>query len=234
MDRIATLHVVRERPRRQLVVMGRMLTDRWRLRHVDGLVFAKVLGTGRGADTGPSADLLRQAYFLVWRDPAAAERFLETHPLTRRWEASTVEHQLMLRLVSGFGTWSGRAPLEGMGAVASEGEIVVLTRARIRPSAWRSFRRVSREISFVGSPGLRWTLGVGELPVGLLGTLSCWRSASDLEAAVAGHRAHHAVTGEARDWFAESLFARFAPVDLSDPNREPDRSAPTDRVTRSG
>lgn len=215
MERIATLHVVRERPGRQLLVMGRMLTDRRRLRHVDGLEFARVLGTGRGERTGPSADLLRQAYFLVWRDAAAAQRFLDEHPLARRWETGTVERRLVLRLVSGRGTWSGRAVLEGMSAVPADGEVVAVTRARIRPGSWWAFRRASREVSFAGAPGLRWTLGVGELPVGLLGTVSCWRSESDLDDAVRAHARHAAAASHAPDWFADSLFARFTPIDLS-------------------
>src|SRR5690606_1068767 len=167
MDRIVTFHVVRERPWRQPVVMARMLTDRWRLRRVDGLDFAKVLGTGRGDDTGPSADLLRQAYFLVWRDGGSARRFLDTHPIARRRASLDVERSLALQLVSGPGGWSGRSVLGGRRRVAAAGEVVVLTRARIRPGAWRSFRRTSRSTaaSVRRASGVRWTLGIGELPV---------------------------------------------------------------------
>jgi hypothetical protein len=233
MDRIATLHVVRERQRRHLVVLGRMLTDRRRLAAVDGLVVAKVLGTGRGEDTAPSADLLRQAYVLVWRDAAAAQRFLVDHPIARRWESLTVEHQLGLRLVSGHGTWSGRAILDGMQPSAAEGEVIALTRARIRVRSWRSFRRASRRtaVTLRRAPGLRWTLGVGELPVGLLGTLSCWRSVADLDAFLAADGAHTDAAVRAPEWFAESLFARFTPFDLSAGNQVANGTGPTGRVT---
>ena len=212
MDRIVTFHVVRERPGRQHVVMARMLTDRWRLRRVDGLVFAKVLGTGRGDDTGPSADLLRQAYLLVWRDVAAARRFLAEHPVPRRWRALDVERDLALGLVSGHGTWSGRAILDGVQRLAAEGEVVVLTRARIRLRSWRSFRRASHRTARSRPPGRLWTLGFGELPVGLLGTVSCWRSTADLDAWLAADTAHAEAAAHADEWFAESLFARLTPV----------------------
>lgn len=234
MDWIATFHVVRERHRRQLVVMARMLTDRWRLRGVDGLVFARVLGTGRGQDTGTSADLLRQAYFLVWRDAAAAARFLDDHPLARRWERLTVEHQLGLRLVSGHGTWSGCSLLEGMPHVAPDGEVVVLTRARIRLRSWRAFRRASRGTSLAAVPGLCWTLGVGELPVCLLGTVSCWRSVGDLDAWRSTDASHSRTAAHAPNWFAESLFARFTPFDLSAGSRVENGSGQTERFRRSG
>lgn len=212
MDRIVTFHVVRERPGHQLVVMARMLTDRWRLRRVDGLVFARVLGTGRGDDTGPSADLLRQAYLLCWRDAADAQQFLAEHPVPRRWRSLDVERELVLGLVSGHGTWSGRAILDGMQRVAGDGEVVVLTRARIRLRSWRAFRRASRRTVRTDVPGRRWTLGVGELPVGLLGTVSCWRSVADLDAWLATDSIHAEVAAHAHEWFAESLFARLAPI----------------------
>ena len=237
MDRIVTFHVVRERPGRQPVVMARMLTDRWRLRRVDGLVFAKVLGTGRGDDTGPSTDLRRQAYLLVWRDAAAAQRFLAEHPVPRRWRSLDVERELALGLVSGHGTWSGRAMLDGMQRVAAEGEmvvgeVVVLTRARIRLRSWRAFRRASRRTARDQVPGRRWTLGVGELPVGLLGTVSCWRSVADLDAWLAADTTHADAAAHADEWFAESLFARLSPIDLSARNRALPDSGQTERPVR--
>lgn len=197
--------------------MGRMITDRWRLRRVDGLTFARVLGTGRGGGTGPSFDLRRQAYFLVWADPAAARHFREHHQLARRWRRLDVEHDLGLRLVSGHGSWSGRDVLAGMQPVEAGGETVVLTRARIRMRSWRAFRRASRRTAaaVASAPGVRWTIGVGELPVGLLGTVSCWRNAADIDA-FAADRPHAAAAAHAPVWFTESLFARFHPFDLSD------------------
>lgn len=255
MDRIATFHVVRERRGRQLLVMARMMTDRCRLRRVDGLVFAKVLGTGRGEHTGPSADLRRQAYFLVWQDAAAANAFRDGHPIARRWRSLAVEHDLELGLIGGHGTWSGRAILDEMsrrddlGARAgagddaghdpshdaAEGDVIVLTRARIRPRSWRAFHRASRRLAdngpgpfwrgscgpgtcgrgssgrvSSGLPGRRWALGVGELPVGLLGTVSCWRSAADLDAWLRSDQSHTTAAAYADEWFTESLFARFA------------------------
>lgn len=229
-----TFHVVRERRGRQLLVMVRMLTDRLRLGRVPGLSVAKVLGTGRGHDTGPSADLRRQAYLLVWDDEDAARRFLASHPIPRRWASADVQHGLALRLVAGHGTWSGRRILDGVAAAEPDGEIVVLTRARIRIGSWRAFRRASRRTAaaFERAPGLRWVIGVGELPVGLLGTVSCWSSAAALDTFLATDEAHATAAARADEWFVESLFARFAPTDLSAWNREPPGSRQTDRPER--
>ncbi|MFP5488897.1 MAG: hypothetical protein ACLGHQ_11400 [Acidimicrobiia bacterium] len=214
MDGIVTFHVVRERRGRQLVVMARMLVDRWHLRRVDGLDVARVLGTGRGDDTGPSVDLLRQAYMLVWRDTAAARSFLDGHPIARRWRSLDVEHDLALGLVAGHGSWSRQRVLDGLRRVehGDAEPVVVLTRARIRMRSWRAFRRASRETAPARPVGRCWALGVGELPVGLLGTMSCWRSTADLDAWLTADGTHAAAAAHAGDWFAESLFARFAPI----------------------
>lgn len=217
MDRIATFHVVRERPGRQVVVLARMVLDRWCLRRVDGLEFAKVLGTGRGGDTGPSADLRRQAYFLVWRDRGALEGFRSGHPVAQRWSRLDREHDLELALLGGRGAWSGVPVLEDLArAPAADGpDVLVLTRARIHPRRWRAFRRLGRTTAdaLADADGLHWAMGVGELPVGLLGTVSCWRSVEDLERFAEGRR-HVDAVGIGSAWFGESLFARFAATDV--------------------
>ena len=100
-------------------------------------VMPRVMGFGSHV----AADLLRQAYVLVWRDRAAARRFLAAHPIARRWETLTVEHALALLLVAGHGSWSGRTILADLERGDAHGEVVVLTRARIRLGAWRAFRR---------------------------------------------------------------------------------------------
>lgn len=235
MDRIVTFHVVRERRGRQLVVMARMVTDRWRLRRVEGLEFGRVLGTGRGDDTRPSFDPLRQAYLLVWTDAAAAERFHAEHPIARRWTSLDVERGLVLGLVSGHGTWSGRAILDGMRRRAANDEVVVLTRARIRLRSWRAFRRAGHDTARARPAGRRWVLGIGESPVGWLGTVSCWASGADLDAWLARDETHADVAAHADEWFAESLFARFTPVALgSGPDARTSTSSGSGCVRRSG
>jgi hypothetical protein len=60
-------------------------------------------------------------------------------------------------------------------------------------------------------------MGIGELPVGLQGTFSLWRTAADLRAFAYQGVAHAAAirrTSE-KGWYAEELFARFGVVHAS-------------------
>ena len=74
MARLASFHLVRHH--RAVDAMTHLATARRLLRRVPGLAFSRVLGTGRGADTGPSADLRRTGLFAVWDAESDLDRFL--------------------------------------------------------------------------------------------------------------------------------------------------------------
>jgi hypothetical protein len=94
----------------------------------------------------------------------------------------------------------------------------VVTRADVRIRAWRAFRSagpaVSAELS--RAPGLLAAAGIGELPIGRLGTFSLW-SGVEAMAAFAAQPCHRAVVRRTRAerWYGEELFARFEPYGSS-------------------
>jgi len=202
---VASFHLLRHNG--PLTAMSRLATDR--LRRPPGLVTWRLLGTGRGADTGPSADLRRTAVFAVWEDDAAFDRFVAT-PRQRLVE----RYDVRLRLVGGHGRW-GRADVLGdLQPGPDDGPIAVLTRASVRVRAWRPFRAAGRVVSaeLAAADGLLAAVGVGELPVGRLGTFSLWRSAADVRAfALAPRHAETVRRTRVDGWYREELFARFAP-----------------------
>ncbi|WP_205302100.1 spheroidene monooxygenase [Nonomuraea montanisoli] len=217
-----------------------MAFDRPVLRRTGGLTFHRLLGTGRGASMTPGADLRRWALFAVWRDEAALEAFLCGSPIARRWRRAAAESwHVRLTPLSWHGRWGGRDPFaadlpggrdrfaagfpgggrDSLAAVGfpggREGPVAVLTRASIRPARLLAFYRavpsVDREL--LGQPGCLASLGAGEWPLARQATFSLWRDEADVRRFAYRGNVHRDVIGRVRrdGWYAEELFARFAP-----------------------
>ncbi|GAA2466234.1 monooxygenase [Winogradskya humida] len=217
---LVTLHVWRV-PRRAVgQAFLRMAIDPQRLRRLPGVSFAKLLGTGTGTGFGPGdADLTRFAAIVAWETDSGDQ---ELGAAGAAWDrVAAGRARVTLTPIMSRGKWSRRLPF-GDGAHRpgrTDGMVLALTRARLRPSKaltfWRAVPPVARELA--AAPGLLGRFGIGEAPVGWQGTVSVWRSAADLTAFAYRQPEHRAViarTPVAR-WYAEDLFARFAVRDIS-------------------
>ncbi len=215
MARIASFHLVRESRSKIPFVLARLGLDRPRLDRVDGLAFWRLLGTGRGNDTGPGADLSRSAVFAVWDDEADLDRFLASHPIARRWDQATESWHVRLRSLGGHGRWRGVDPLDGMEKGERGGQVAIVTRADVRRSAGRAFGHAAREVDteLHTAPGLIDVVGVGEAPIGRLATFSLWESMDAVKAYAYSMPRHQQVIDQTRDgdWYSEEMFARFEP-----------------------
>lgn len=199
--------------------MARLGTDRLRLARVSGLRFWRLLGTGRGDDTGPGADPRRTALFAIWETEAHLDEFVAHSTIARRWgEAAEVWH-CRLAGIGGHGTWRGVNPLDGLIPGDPHGPVAVITRADVRLRAWRAFRAAGHPVSaeLAGAAGLRAVVGIGEAPVGRLGTFSLWDSLEAVRAFAYESPQHLEVIRrtQTENWYAEELFARFAPYATS-------------------
>jgi hypothetical protein len=217
---LVTLHVWQVPPRRVPAALLRMATDRLALRRMPGLRFAKLLGTGDGRTfTVRDGDPTRWALIGTWASQDAADAF-ERSPTAARWRRIATERwRGDLVPLSSRGRWSGREPFGRPSARRWQGPVAALTRARLAPrramAFWRAVPPVSADLR--RSAGLRASLGIGELPVGLQGTFSLWDGAEALRD-FAYHRPAHteAIRRTAQErWYAEELFARFAVVGSS-------------------
>jgi hypothetical protein len=215
---VASFHLVRERPGRALVALARLGTDRVRLARGGGPRFWRLLGTGRGRDTGLGVDPRRTALFALWDDDETLDTFLSRSSIARRWHDAEEAYTVRLHRLGGHGTWRGVDVLEGMeavGAAAEPGPVAVLTRATVRARHWPAFvgaaRRVSAEVAT--APGLLAVVGIGEAPIGRQATFSLWRSTIDAHAFAFGRPDHRAAVRRTRAerWYGEQLFARFQP-----------------------
>jgi len=215
MARIASFHLIRERRGRALLAMARLGLDRPRLARVDGLVFWRLLGTGRGSVTGAGADPRRTALFAVWESEADLDRFIIDHSIARRWGRADEQWSVRLRRLGGHGTWRGVDPLDGMVDGDRSGRVAIITRADVRRRSWREFGRAGREVDVElhTADGLLDVVGIGEAPVGRLATFSLWDTMGAARTFAYSMPRHQQVIDETRDgdWYAEEMFARFEP-----------------------
>ena len=211
---LVTLHVWRVARRSVGGALLRMARDPRRLRRLPGVRFAKLLGTGTGSTFGPGdADLTRYAAVVVWADGARPDAVDES------WRRIAVRGaRLDLTPLTSRGRWSGTAPFGEPAGGRTDGMVLALTRARLRPSRalafWRAVPPVTAELA--AAPGLLARFGVGEAPIGWQGTVSVWRSTADLTAFAYRQPEHCAVIARTPSdrWYTEDLFARFAVRDI--------------------
>ena len=192
----------------------RMALDRTLLRRSNGVTFAKMLGCGKGETFTPSdADPTRWGCLVVIPENQLAE--LDDSSTIRAWRKKSVsEFRVVLDPIASTGMWSKQKPFEPSAPANFQGQVVAVTRARIKANqTMRFFKSVPPvTASLHSSPGLISTIGIGEAPIGLQGTFSLWESMQaikDFAYKGAAHQKAIAQTSEF-DWYAEELFARFA------------------------
>ena len=216
---IASFHLIEVGAARAMAGVARIGLDRRQLRSTPGLEFWRSLGVGNDRRVALSFRPDRRAVFAVWRDDEALDGFLADSDVARRWLDARASWHVRLRLIEGHGSWAGADPLADMDRAATEGPVMTITHASIAARAVPAFTRRSRVVSrSLGEvPGLRAVVGVGELPVGRLGTVAVWADDAAATRSLTSWPEHVAAMHEAHrgGWFIESLFARFAPVHSS-------------------
>jgi hypothetical protein len=210
---VTVIYFWKIKPSKISFALLRMALDRGALRRMQGVRFSKMLGTGKGETFTPrDADAGRWGALIVI-DKADLE-LLDNSKLVKTWRKNAItEVSYLLDPISSHGLWAKVNPF-AYAATQTEGEVIAITRARIKWFQnfrfWRAVPPVTQSLH--SSPGLIETIGIGEAPIGLQGTFSHWRTGADLRNFAykgAAHQGAIAAT-ERHQWYAEELFARFA------------------------
>jgi hypothetical protein len=197
---------------------SRLVMQRWPLRGIAGLKFSKVLGSGYEGGFGLRPSRTRQGLFLGFDTEAAARHFIAASSVLAGYRAHARELcVVLLRVCSCRGSWSG-ASLQVTAELPADGPVVSLTRASIRPSRARQFWRMqpASEVSLHAAPGVLMATGVGEAPLLRQATFTLWESVAAMNA-YARSGAHQAAIQAAYggQYFSESMFARFVPIQIT-------------------
>ncbi len=205
---IATLHLVDLGP----IGAARSVLRRPRPADAPGLRSAEVALLAPLALSGPPP-LGRAGLLAFWDDEASVDRFLDVHPIGRRFSGG---FEARLRPLRAFGTWPGLpADVPSTRAVPHEGPVVVLTISRVRMMQVARFLRTSRPAEEVAlaDEGMIWATAALRPPV--MATISIWQTTRDVVAYAYGRQrpAHPAAITEKerKDFTRESAFIRFAP-----------------------
>lgn len=184
-------------------------------RHVPGLRFARVLGSGQGGGFVLRPGLDHGGLFLLFDDEPAAEAFIARSPRLAAYRAHADECLVaLLRAASCRGSWGGQA-MAVTARLRPDEPVAVLTRGSIRPGrAWSFWRHAApSQQALQGARGCRLAAGLGEAPLLRQCTFSLWDDTAAMEA-YARHGAHRRASASAahEGHFSESMFLRLVPL----------------------
>lgn len=188
-----------------------------RMQQTPGLTFYKLMGSGRKDMVGLTPNFGVYALLCVWTTEAAFRAFWSSHPVAKVYQKRCDFWQTaFLEPIMAHGQWDGTCPFEPSAAFDPQQPVAVLTRATIRLRHLRQFWRYTAPASadVHQRPGLRFAIGVGELPVVQQATFSLWDTGQQMLDFAYKNDPHNRVIRKTRElgWYKEEMFARFAPV----------------------
>jgi hypothetical protein len=215
---VALLLLVRFRSRAVPWGLWRLVLGERAVGNVPGLRFARVLGSGRDGGFGLAPGFDHQGLMCFFDDEGSARAFAQTAAVMRAYRDHARESLLaLLRATSCRGSWAG-ASLAVTAPPHADLPMAALTRASIRlRHAVRFWRQApATHDGIARAEGCRLAVGLGEAPLLRQATFSLWDNAQAMDH-YARSGAHLAAIQGAyqQGWFSESMFVRFAPIEIS-------------------
>jgi len=184
---------------------------------MDGVRFAKVLGSGYEGGFGLKPSSSRQGLFLVFHTALAAHDFVARSALLQAYRERSRELCLvMLRTWSCRGSWDGTA-LDLATDKPHSGPIAALTRASIQVRKASAFwmHAPPSQTALDKVQGIQLAVGLGEAPFLRQATFTVWDSVAAMDAYARSGPHLEAIKAAAQNqYFSESMFARFIPLSI--------------------
>ncbi len=183
---------------------------------VDGIRFAKVLGSGEGGGFGLRPSSSRQGLFLVFHTARAAHDFTERSEIVQAYRLRARELCIVeLACWSCRGSWDGTALDVTLAGPPQSGPIAALTRASIHVRKAAAFWQHAppAQSALTDTPGIQLAVGLGEAPFLRQATFTIWDSLAAMDAyARTGPHLQAIKSAAQHQYFSESMFARFIPL----------------------
>ena len=187
------------------------------LADVQGQLFYKLMGSGRGIGFDPRPDWSMYVLFQIWESEAHAHAFMKNSEFFNIYKSKSHEcFTVFLRNIASHGKWDKKNPFQPNKMEADERlPRLILTRATIKKSKLIKFWKYvpATQQSIAKADGLMYTKGIGEWPITQMATISVWRKEEDMMKFAYSNEAHKKAIELTRslNWYNEELFARFVP-----------------------
>jgi hypothetical protein len=216
-DQVVVLLLADIAPSSRLWGWTRIVKGPQALQDIPGLLFSKVLGSGYEGGFGLRPSPSRQGLFGLFDSLASAQAFISSSSVIQTYQERSDEFcWALLKTWSCRGSWDGQS-LNVCAAQPIRGPVAALTRASIKlakaPAFWK--HAPPSQNALADAKGCQLAVGLGEAPFVRQATFSIWDSVSDMNAyARSGSHLEAIQAAAENDYFSESMFARFVPLQV--------------------
>jgi hypothetical protein len=202
----------------KLWAFGQMQFAHFFIAKSPGLIFYKLMGSGRDIGFSLFPDWGVYALLGVWDNEQAANDFFSHSTIYKRYQKKSSEQwTIFMKSMQTKGLWSGGNPFTPSSELDANNPLMaVITRATIKPNKvlkfWR-FVPISQRPIQRGCEGLIYTKGVGEVPIVQMATFSVWENLDALKNYAYNSIEHREAIKKTHqiNWYREEMFTRFQP-----------------------
>ena len=202
----------------KLWAFGQMQFAHFFIAKSPGLIFYKLMGSGRDIGFNLFPDWGVYALLGVWENEQAANNFFNDSAIFKQYKKMSSEQwTVFMKSIQTKGFWSGGNPFTPSSDLdANNPLIAVITRATIKThklfTFWRFVPTSQRPIQR-GCEGLIYTKGMGEVPIVQMATFSIWENLDALKKYAYHSLEHREAIKKTHqtNWYKEEMFTRFQP-----------------------